>query len=161
MTQAETVFCRLFAESRDLRSAAVKAGIDSDAHSGGVPLPPESAGYALLARADIRREITRWEKFRQAQQSELLAGVRRLAFGSVTDAVRLVLGTEVPSAAEIERMDLFNVSEIKRPREGALEIKFFDRLKALELLSTLRTADDAGALSGFLKAMTASAKEVE
>ena len=31
-------------------------------------------------------------------------------------------------------MDLFLVSEIKRPKDGSMEIKFFDRLKALEKL---------------------------
>ena len=32
-------------------------------------------------------------------------------------------------------MDLFLVSEIKRPKDGSMEIKFFDRLKALEKLT--------------------------
>ena len=31
-------------------------------------------------------------------------------------------------------MDLFHISEIKRQKDGAIEIKFFDRLKALEKL---------------------------
>jgi len=31
-------------------------------------------------------------------------------------------------------MDLFNISEIKRKKGGDIEIKFFDRLKALEAL---------------------------
>ena len=34
------------------------------------------------------------------------------------------------------QMDLFMISEIKRPKDGAMEIKFFDRLKALEKLET-------------------------
>lgn len=33
-------------------------------------------------------------------------------------------------------MDLFSVSEIKRPKDGSMEIKFFDRLKALEHLES-------------------------
>ena len=31
-------------------------------------------------------------------------------------------------------MDLYSVSEIKRPKDGSMEIKFFDPLKALEKL---------------------------
>lgn len=31
-------------------------------------------------------------------------------------------------------MDLFNISEIKRVKGGGMEIKFFDRIKALEKL---------------------------
>lgn len=38
------------------------------------------------------------------------------------------------SREEIEKMDLFNISEIKRKKGGDIEIKFFDRLKALEKL---------------------------
>ena len=58
----------------------------------------------------------------------------RLAFGSVADAMKLMLCEESMSTEEIERLDLFNVSDIKRPKGGGLEIKFFDRQKALERL---------------------------
>ncbi len=34
-------------------------------------------------------------------------------------------------------MDLFNISEIKRKKNGDIEIKFFDRLKALEKLTDI------------------------
>ena len=34
-------------------------------------------------------------------------------------------------------MDLFNISEIKKPKDGAMEIKFFDRIKALEKLEQI------------------------
>ena len=34
-------------------------------------------------------------------------------------------------------MDLFLVSEIRRPKDGAMEIKFFDRARALEKLASL------------------------
>ena len=48
--------------------------------------------------------------------------------------------------------DLFNVAEIKRPKEGAMEIKFFDRLKALEKLENLKNADKS-AQSDFYNAV--------
>ena len=41
-----------------------------------------------------------------------------------------------PENANLEEMDLFSVSEIKRGKNG-VEIKFFDRLKALEKLEAL------------------------
>jgi hypothetical protein len=37
----------------------------------------------------------------------------------------------------MESLELFNVSEIKKPKGGGIEIKFFDRLKALEHLEAL------------------------
>ena len=38
----------------------------------------------------------------------------------------------------LENMDLFNISEIKKVKGGGVEIKFFDRIKALEKLENLR-----------------------
>lgn len=59
------------------------------------------------------------------------AGYQRLAFGSICDAISLLYKSD-PSKEDLEGMDLFLVSEIKRPKDGSMEIKFFDRLKALE-----------------------------
>lgn len=63
------------------------------------------------------------------------AGYYRMAFGGVSDALRL-LYTERPTEKELSEMDLFMISEIKKPKDGMLEIKFFDRLKALEKLGS-------------------------
>lgn len=63
------------------------------------------------------------------------SGYYRLAFGSIADAVSLLF-TDSPSKEELNKMDLFSVSEIKRPKDGSMEIKFFDRLKALEHLES-------------------------
>ena len=61
------------------------------------------------------------------------AGYYRMAFGGVSDALRL-LYTARTTEKELSEMDLFMISEIKKPKDGMLEIKFFDRLKALEKL---------------------------
>ena len=61
------------------------------------------------------------------------------------------------SAEEIEKLDLFNVSEIKRPKGGGLEIKFFDRLKALEKLAALGGAEE-NSQSSFIKALSEGAR---
>lgn len=47
---------------------------------------------------------------------------------------------------EIDCMDLFNISEIKKKKGGDIEIKFFDRLKALEKLE--RLCDEKDQLTG-------------
>jgi hypothetical protein len=47
--------------------------------------------------------------------------------------VKLLFSDEV-DVEKIEEMDLFNISEIKRKKGGDIEIKFFDRLKALQQL---------------------------
>ena len=59
-----------------------------------------------------------------------------MAFGCVSDAIKLLFSDEV-SESQIELMDLFNISEIKKKKGGDIEIKFFDRLKALEKLQNI------------------------
>jgi len=63
-------------------------------------------------------------------------GYERLAFGGIADAVRLLF-TEEPDLAALGKMDLYNIAEIKRPKGGGMEIKFFDRIKALQCLEAL------------------------
>ena len=95
---------------------------------------PEKTALKLLKRRDITEEIARIDKQREATQKDIAIGYQRLAFGCISDAVCLLFSDEV-SREEIEKMDLFNVSEIKRKKGGDIEIKFFDRLKALEKLA--------------------------
>lgn len=90
-------------------------------------------------------------------QTEAATGYKRLAFGSAADALSLLFREEAPTKEELDEMDLFNVSEIKRPKGGGLEIKFFDRLKPLERLSEMSESEAAAALP-FYEALNSSAK---
>lgn len=54
-------------------------------------------------------------------------------------------------------MDLFNISEIKRKKGGDIEIKFFDRLKALEKLQQLCDEKETLTGSSLYSAIAASA----
>ena len=56
-------------------------------------------------------------------------------------------------------MDLFLVSEIKRPKDGSMEIKFFDRLKALEKLESRSESEDGA--KDLFDAINRSAKAVD
>ncbi len=94
-----------------------------------------------------------------ATRAELLAGYRRLAFGSVADAIRLLLASETGEVPDPETLDLFSVSEIKRPKGGGLEIKFFDRQKALDRLAALECETADGALP-FYRALERSAAAI-
>lgn len=126
LTKKEKQFCRHYAAGGNAREAAVRAGY---------PLFPERTGNALLEREEIRAMVAELQRRRALEDrlARIRAGYERLAFGSIADAVRLLLSDGVSPAA-LEEMDLFSVSEIKRPREGAMEIKFFNRLEALDRL---------------------------
>ena len=68
-------------------------------------------------------------------------GFEKLAFGSVADAVRLIF-TGPDESPAFGRMDLFNISEIKRGRDGSMEIKFYDRIRALQCLEAMQSGGD-------------------
>ena len=128
LTQREYKFCNYYVNSGDIRKSAAFAGYKVE---------PEIAGYKLLQRADINSKID--ELYAQKKKNLLYKacrGYEKLAFGSVSDAIKLIYSENI-SMDTINHMDLFNVAEIKKPREGTLEIKFFDRFKALEKLQQL------------------------
>jgi hypothetical protein len=135
LSEKEKLFCSHYAATGSAREAAARAGY---------VLLPEKQGLRLLENAKIHREIERLQKRRTQQdyKGRALCGYERLAFGGVADDVKLLL-TAVPELGDVENMDLFCVSEIKRVKGGGMEIKFFDRLKALELLETLGSTDDS------------------
>ena len=132
---------------RNGREAAVKAGY----------IFPEKSAVKLLRRKDIAEEIALTDKQREATQKDIAIGYQRLAFGCISDAVRLLFSDEV-SPEEIEKMDLFNVSEIKRKKGGDIEIKFFDRLKALEKLAETGSVHSDGEESSIFSAIEKGAK---
>lgn len=100
---------------------------------------PNKDGFLLLTREDIADYINSlYSQYSQYLSKKAVSGYERLAFGSISDAVKLMYAD---SFNDIENYDLFNVAEIKRPKENAMEIKFFDRLKALEKLELLSKPD--------------------
>lgn len=98
-------------------------------------------GDTLIVRTDIMNEIDSLLRAkRKLMRSLASVGYQHLAFGSISDCITLITSEEL-STEQLSNMDLFMISEIKKPKDGAMEIKFFDRLKALEKLSNM---DDEG-----------------
>lgn len=64
-------------------------------------------------------------------KEEILNALGRVALSSPNDAVRLALD---PEHADAAGMDLWCLSEFKRSGNGNVEIKFADRVKAIDLL---------------------------
>lgn len=137
LTSKEKEFCRLYVRGADAAEAAKGAGYTKDSLK---------TGNKLLGRAEIAEEIARLCKLQKKSLSKMATvGFQRLAFGSIADAVSL-LYMENPSPEVLRKMDLFSVSQIKRPKDGSMEIKFFDRMEALEKLSEDEEKGDGAAL---------------
>ena len=143
LKEKEKLFCSYYSELRNARNAAAKAGYGILTHR---------TAIKLLSREEIRREIERIDRTRLVTAEEVISGYRQLAFGSVADALKLIYSDEMPNLYELEGLELFNISEIKKPKGGGIEIKFFDRMKALEHLEALSNGekDDDTALPFYL-----------
>lgn len=139
-------FCCNYVMLGSAEEAAVRAGF-----------PRESAlaeGIELLKTEECRQLISQLREL-LTDSGSVAAGLKRLAFGSCTDAVYLVFADELPPAGVIEKLDLFNVSEIKRVKGGGVEVKLFDRLKALEKLFEMENAfNDRGRAESLIRALT-------
>ena len=127
LTAREREFCLSFMQSGDAQLSARRAGFRN----------PDSEGERLLCNEKICAELERLSELRGRLLTAMsVIGYQRLAFGSAADAASLLF-EENPSRETLGKMDLFIVSEIRRPKDGAMEIKFFDRARALEKLASL------------------------
>lgn len=97
---------------------------------------------------------------KRTTQKEVCDGLRRLAFGEIKDAVSLLFESEESILCSLKSMDLFNVSEIKRVKGGGMEIKFCDRLKAIDRLAELAESDERQKAQSFYDALEKSAARV-
>lgn len=121
-------FAVMFTATRNAFESAVKLGVE-----------PEQArviGEKMLNDKKVRNDIKKLDDNSIQTMSFVKTGLSRLAFGSVNEAVALVFDDNV-SLQKILSADLFNVSEIKKIKGGGVEMKFFDRQKALEKLVEL------------------------
>ncbi len=132
LSSKELLFCSYYSRDRNAREAAAKSGyIFSD-----------KSAVKLLKKPAIKAEIERLSNLIKATNDDIIAGYYRLAFGCVSDAIRLMFDGE-SGELDFEKLDLFNVADIKRKKDG-IEIKFFDRLKALESLENFcQNTDDS------------------
>ena len=151
LSKREKLFCLNYAVQPDGRDAAIKAGY---------ALTPAASAAKLLSRKDIRDEIASLTQAQNPCRNEAAAGYRKLAFGSIADAVSLIYRENPPTESELAEMELFNVSEIKRPKDGCIEIKFFDRLKALERLAEMTADEAADTALPFYRALESSANAI-
>ena len=148
MRPREKEFCRLTAVLGDPRAAAERAGYKR----------PDDAWPELVTREDIAAEIHRVAaEVSKVFRDTLTSAVYRVLTADNSDAVRL-LYREVVTDEEFRRMNLSGVAEMKKTDKG-VEIKFFDRIKALDKLSELGDISSDGQSSGSLiEAMRLSAQ---
>ncbi|MBQ8624182.1 MAG: terminase small subunit [Oscillospiraceae bacterium] len=138
-------FCIYYHTLCDPKEAARKIGITDN---------PELAGLKLLYSKRVQKMLARLT--RPAAYESVRSGLERLAFGNILDAVKLIRDE---GELDISSLDLFNVSEVKKVKGGGVEIKFFNRLEALEKLLQIEESFGRSATAeSFFNALGASAK---
>lgn len=112
----------------------------------------------LLARQQVRRKIARYAKELDFLSPVALAraGLQRVALGESAELPGL-LREEEPLPAGVP---LLQVAEVKSAKNGGLEIKLVDRLKALELLASMESPQPE-ATSSLVEALVKSAQALE
>ena len=131
LTKKEKAFCVGFINSGDISEAQAYSGVRD--------------GGALLCREDIHDELKRLSRvYNESVAYTASAGLKKLAMGDISDAVRL-LYEDNPDAETLRDMDFFMISEIRR-KENAVEIKFYDRIKALSQLSNNNVSESGGSI---------------
>lgn len=127
-TKKETAFCYHYIKTNDATEAARMSGY--------IKKPLEMA-IKLLSNPKISKKIENlYAEKKITLKHKAISGYERLAFGNISDSIKLLFCENI-SSQDLEKMDLFNIAEIRKPRDGAMEIKFFDRLKALEKLEEM------------------------
>ncbi len=153
-TSKEQLFCCYYAKLGNIFEAAVRAGFSSDTAL--------AAGMSILRQKKYRKNISSLMSDTVFPSYLVKAGLERLAFGSSNDAVYLVFSEEMPTPEKISSLDLFNVSEIKRVKGGGVEVKLFDRQKAMEKMYEFASNDSSSAAaSNLLEALAGMEAESE
>lgn len=98
------------------------------------------------------------ESEQQALRRAVVEGYQKLAFGPVGDAVRLMLAEE-GDWLDYQGLDLFNLAELKRGK-GTMEMKFVNRLEALDRLAQLAREEERGGIERFCAALSQGAREL-
>ncbi len=130
LSRKELTFCHQYIQTGNPTEAARISGYKGNL---------ERKGTELISNPQIHSAIE--SMFKEKKKNliyKATTGYERLAFGSISDCIKLLFSENL-KPKDLDKMDLFNISEIKRPKDGAMEIKFFDRLRALEKLEQIES----------------------
>ena len=139
-------FCRAYLRTMDPERAAREAGCRD--------------GFAQLAAVRTRERLERMREsaMGQLRREDALRRLAQLAFGQANDGVELALRGREASA---EGLDLSAVAEIRVTDKGGVEIKFVDRVRALETLCELLGGESGSGAEDLFRALSAAGTEEE
>lgn len=75
-------------------------------------------------------------KSQETLREKVIDGLQRLAFGSSNDVVKMLLAISEEDENKLKGLNLFNLSEMRKTKDG-FEVKLFDRQLAMEALLSI------------------------
>lgn len=144
-TRQENAFCAAYLRTMDPARAAEESGCPD--------------GYSMLRRKSVRERLERMREAAagQLRREDVLRRLAELAFGRANDAARLALRS---GETDLKGLELSAVSELKVTDKG-VEIKFVDRVRALETLWNLLESDGSGGAEELYQALEDIAGQME
>lgn len=125
----QDAFCRAYLRTMDPERAGEETGTD---------------GFALLGNRSVRGRLDRMRETAAGEitREDAVRRLAQLAFGRVNEAAAMALR---PGEADPMTLDLSAVAELKVTDKGGVELKFIDRVRALEALCNLLEENSGGA----------------
>lgn len=154
LSKRQEDFCFLYASTLSPSEAARLAGYPPPAY--------RLTGLKLLKKPEIRRRIESLQEENRltALRNEALSALCRAATSDCSSALALMTLDDEAFVSAAKKTELFCISEIKR-QKGVTEIKFIDRIKALEAVCRLTEDGENGktSASDLISAIKASVRE--
>lgn len=147
LTKMHKKFLCQFAAGKSVLEAAIACGIpESSAYEEGIKILRHPEAFKFVTEIAVTMKRYDGDSVEEC--------LDRIINGRINDAV--ILAKSCPddlTEADVRKLDLYNVSELKFSK-GVCEIKFADRIKAIEKLNEIRTGKAAdNAAQSFLDAI--------
>ena len=143
------MFCEIYCKNNlNAKKAAVKAGFSEKSYEK-ILAKPEIKNYINNFKVELERE----KIFKTA-----ISNLNKIIETKVNDVIVLAANFETITKKEIEKLNLFQLAEIKKLKDGSFEFKLIDKIKAIEtltaLLEKLNVKENKTQINEFLDALT-------
>lgn len=146
------MFCECYCKNNlNAKKAAIKASF------------PEKDYEKILAKPEVKNHINnlKTELEREKIFKTAISNLNKVITTKVNDVIVLAANFETITNKEISKLNLFQLAEIKKLKDGAFEFKLIDKIKAIEtlisLLEKLNTPENKTQINEFLDALTTKA----
>lgn len=147
------MFCKHFLKFKSCpEKAAIKAGYSAKT--------AKEKASSLLEKEEIKLCLKnlKTKNLKDTIFKDIVLTLKKLINYKSNDAAILATHFEKMSKEEIKMLNLFQICEIKKLKDGGFEFKFVDKIKAIEtliiLLEKLEKTQNSSEINNFLKALT-------